>query len=263
MRYLSGMARRGNKARTAIRPVSKRNSFAKARPGRWTWSGVKDTAPTGGSYNSVKVTGLISSAFRVINRLPGVTSDELERWKTIDDGFIPRDDPGWTHNHALTDEEMEEKGVEESADIENWGRRLSDDARTDYEVDMEAAEKRQEKHEDQAEFYRISAETDPQNYEYWKEKEKDERAIIDHIETIVKPDLREELDTRLQQIGDNVREERRDLKRELQKEQERSIERAADYVEELRNRIHDEIQAAADRYFETEDLFELQDYHLS
>lgn len=237
--------------------VDGRNKFRKAQPSRWRWGGVEPSR-AGGAYNRVYVEGMISSSRRVIHNLPGVTSDELERWWHIENNLLPPDEEKFYHR--LTDDEMEEIAVDETRPIEQWGRDRSDDEREETRMAIRREEEIIDNLEDRARrLDDLAARGDVSaSFEAQDIREQEIPAHERAIEI-----LHEDLGAALEDVANKVRDQREDLKVELKHRQEVSIERAEARLEDLKGEMHNEIQAACDRYFEEDGLFELENYELS
>lgn len=250
-------SRDNSRSRVHWTKVDGHNKFRKAQPSRWRWGGV-EASRAGGAYNRVYVEGMISSSRRVIHNLPGVTSDELERWWHIENNLLPPDEEKFYHR--LTDDEMQEIAVDETRPIDQWGRNRSDDEREETRMAIRREEETIDRLEDRARRLDdlaargdVSASFEAQDIRA-QEIPAHERAI---------EILHEDLGAALEDVANKVREQREELKVELKHRQEVSVERAEARLEDLKAEMHNEIQAACDRYFEEDGLFELENYELS
>lgn len=234
--------------------------FRRTQPNRWKWAGQEDPTASG-SYSTVEVIGIISSSNRRIRRLPGVTSDELERWFYIQNGALP---PGTdTAYKPLTDDDMMEKASDAMTPFDLQATKEAEYIADEATEEVTGLKRTVDNLQNRADT--LWADTDPETKPASHAAAR--RIEAERIAPIVDeeiPDVLAERDKKLEVIREALREKRTEVKEDLKREQIKSIERFEDYMYDLKHReLQLEVQRAADRYFQEEDLFELESFNLS
>lgn len=203
----------------------------------WRAKARKSAQPTSSQSTATSLTVTITvSSDTVVRRIPSsYTGDRPQRWEDIAAGRLPEDEDV---PRPLTDSDIEAAESEALDEIHAWGRQREAQIRAEAEAEAESLREDADSLGPRAARYRASIERDVA--QIWSKAEKD-----------------------MEDVGDQVREERDKARKEIMKDAEARQEAADERLTELKSGLDREIETfVSTRYMNGVEVG-LEDYELN